>query len=311
MSQIGFSLTHSGTMPNPFSYIEESTTFGTTPSSPTLTATKITQDIRPKLDNNEIDVRQVGSHLLYGMQSAGHTYGLGLTVHPFDIGFLKYGTEPPNYTTPTGTSAISLSFVLRYKQSTGTIGMIDHYIKFLGSKCNTTEISVSSQGLVEATQEWMNRDITLPSSTGPSGATWPTFASITTPALSNVDGGNKPMTINAVQYAVKDFRVQWNNNLIADQFSGSGLVDMLTVGAIDITGSFNTPTGQDLLLDTAMHDFPQTGVASNYLIKTGVMQIPMTGFKLLGDTPEGFSAGPTATNQHVYNYKCVSAGLTV
>jgi hypothetical protein len=310
MSQINFSLTHSGTMPNPFSFAEELTTFGTMETSPTLTATKITQDIRPKMDNNEIDVRQVGSHLLYGMQSAGHTYGLGLTTHPFDLPFLKYGTEPPNYTTPAGTSARSVSFALRYKQSTGTIGMVDHYVKFLGFKPNTTEISVSSQGLVEATQEWMGRDITLPTSTAISGASWPTFASITAPALSNVDGGNKPFTVNSVPYAVKDYRIQWNNNLIADQFSGSGLVDMLTVGAIDITGSFNTPTGQDLLLDTAMHDFPQTGVAANYLVKTGTMQIPATGFKLLGDSPEGFSAGPTATNQHVYNFKCVSAGLT-
>jgi len=309
MSQIAFTLTHSGTMPNPFSYVEETTQFGALDSSPTLLATKITKDIRPKIDDNEIEVRQVGSHLLYGQQTSGHTYGLGLTTNPFDLPFLKYGSEPPNYTTPTGTSARSLSFVLRYKQSTGTIGQVDYYLKFLGFKFNTLELSVSSQGLAEATSELMGREIAIPTATAISGATWPTFGSITSPALSNVDGGNKPLTIGATQYAVKDWRNQWNNNLIIDQFSGSGLADAITVGGIEITGSFNTPTGQDLTQETAMHDFPQVETTFKYIVKNGTMVVNGTGFKLLGDTPEGFSAGPTATNQHVYNYKCISAGL--
>ena len=308
MSQIGFSLTHSGTMPNPFSYVEETGTFGVMDTSPTLTATKITSDIRPKIDNNEIDVRQVGSHLLYGMQSAGHTFGLGLTLNPFDLPFLKYGTEPPNYTTPQGTSARSLSFALRYKQATGTASMTDHYIKFLGFKPNTTELSVSSQGLAEASMELVGREITKPDTTAISGATWPTFGSITAPALSNVDGGNKPLRIDGVNYACKDFRISWNNNLISDQFSGSGKIDALTVGAIEVTGSFNTPTGQDILLDTAITDFPQDLMPFSYVVKTGTMVVNGV-MKLISDAPEGFSAGPTATNQHAYNFKCTTAGL--
>jgi hypothetical protein len=161
MSQIAFPLTHSGTAEAPFSYIEE-TTFRTMPASPTLTAVKVVDQITPRIDNMEMDVRTIGSHYLYGMQSGGHTYGLGLTVHPFDLPFLKYGTNPPNYTTPTGTSASSVAFAMKYRQATGTAGMSLHNIKFLGCKPNTTEISISSQGLVEATMDWTVGEITTP-----------------------------------------------------------------------------------------------------------------------------------------------------
>jgi len=308
MSQIAFPLTTSAQVETPFSYVEEAT-FGTMPTSPTLTAAKIVSAIQPKIDNMEMDVRQIGSHLLYGMQSGGHSYGFSMSVHPFDLPLLKYASEPPNYATPTATQATPLSFALKYKQALGTAAMSTHNIKFLGTKFNTLEISVSSQGLVEANLDAICREITVPVAGDISGATWPTFASITAPALSNVDGGNKPLTINSVQYAVKDFRIQWNNNLIADQFSGSGLIDALTTGAIEISGSFNTPVGQSLVLETAIHDFPQTGVTASYLVKTGTMVINMTGFKLLSDSPEGFSEGPTATNQHSFNFRCTAAAL--
>ena len=307
MSQIAFPLTHSGTSEAPFSYIEE-TTFRTMPTSPTLTAVKVVDQITPRIDNMEMDVRTIGSHYLYGMQSGGHTYGLGLTVHPFDLPFLKYGTNAPNYTTPTGTSAVSVAFAMKYRQALGTAGMSLHNMQFLGCKANTTEISISSQGLVEATMDWTVGEITEPVAGDISGATWPSAP--TSPVLSNVDGGNKPLTIDGTAYAVKDFTISWNNNLIADTFSGSGLVDALTVGAVEVTGSFNTPIGQDLDLEAAIHDFPQTGVDASYNVKTGTMVIDMANFKLMTDAPEGWSAGPQATAQHAFTFKCSTADLT-
>ena len=306
MSQIAFPLTHSGTAEAPFSYIEEAT-FRTMPSNPTLTAVKVVDQITPRIDNMEMDVRTIGSHYLYGMQSGGHTYGLGLTVHPFDLPFLKYGTNPPNYSTPTGTSASSVAFAYKYKQALGTAAMTTHHMKFLGCKPNTTEISISSQGLVEATMDWTVGHITTPVAGDISGATRPSQP--TNPVLSNVDGGNKPLTIDGTAYAVKDFRISWNNNLIADTFSGSGKVDALTVGAVEVSGSFNTPVGQSLELITKINTFPQTGVTASYLVKTGVMHINMTNFKLMTDTPEGWSAGPTQTAQDAFTFKCSTATL--
>ena len=146
----------------------------------------------------EMDVRQIGSHLLYGIQTGGHSYGFGLNVFPFDLPLLKYGTEPPNYTTPAGTSAVSLAFAIKYKRATGTAGMTTHNMKLLGSKCNTTELSVSSQGLVTATQEWISREITTPASGDISGATWPTFGSIT--ITSTIKHRRWKQTINNQRY---------------------------------------------------------------------------------------------------------------
>lgn len=306
MSQIAFPLTHSGTAEAPFSYIEEAT-FRTMPSSPTLTAVKVVDQITPRIDNLEMDVRAIGSHYLYGMQSGGHTFGLGLTVHPFDLPFLKYGTNPPNYTTPTGTSATSLAFAYKYKQALGTAAMTTHHIKFLGCRCNTTEISVSSQGLVEATMDWTVGEITKPVAGDISGATWPSAP--TSPVLSNVDGGNKPLYIDGIQYAVQDFRISWNNNVIQKTYSGSGLLDASVIGAVDITGSFNTPIGQSLALETAITDFPQSGVVAKYNVKSGTMVINMTNFKLMTDAPTGFSAGPTDVAEHAFTFKCSTATL--
>lgn len=308
MSQIAFPLTHSGTVLTPLSYKAEAT-FGVMPSNPSFTAVKVVDEFKPRVDDMEMDVRQLGGHLLYGMQTGGHSYGIGITVHPFDLPFLKYGTEPPNYTTPSGTSAESLALSFEYNQALGTAGMSKHHQDFLGFKVNTTEISISSQGIVEATMDLIGREIPVPVAGSIAGSTYPTFASITSPVLSNVDGGNKPLTINGVQYAVKDFKISWNNNLIVDQFSGSGLADAITVGAIEISGTFNTPYGQSLVLEGLMHDFPQNGVNASYNVKSGTMVINMTNFKLVSDAPEGWSAGPTATAQHSFSFRCSTAAL--
>ena len=306
MSQIPFPLTHSGTAEAPFSYIEEET-FRTMPSNPTLTAVKVVDQINPRIDNLEMDVRAIGSHYLYGMQSGGHTFGLGLTVHPFDLPFLKYGTNPPNYTTPAGTSAKSLAFAYKYKQALGTAAMTTHNIQFLGCRCNTTEIAISSQGLVEATMDWVVGEIKKPVAGDISGATWP--SSPTSPVLSNVDAGNLPLTIDGTTYAIGDFRINWNNNLIQKTYIGSGLLDASVIGAVEITGSFNTPIGKNLNLETLITDFPQNGVAASLRVKTGVMFINMTNFKLMTDAPTGFSAGPTDVAEHAFTFKCSTAEL--
>jgi len=305
-SQIGFSLSHVGTAPAPLSYIQE-VAFGTMPASPTLTAVKVIDQFTPRIDNMEMDVRSIGSHYLYGMQSGGHTYGLGLTLHPFDLPFLKIGTNGPNYTTPAGTVTASYAMAFKYYQSTGTLGYNLYNIQLLGGRPNTTSISISSQGLVEATQDWVFRDITKPTAGDISGSTWPAFP--TTAVLSNIDAGSKPLTINGTAYAIGDFKIDWNNNLIQKKYIGSDLLDQSVLGAVDISGSFVTPAGQDTLLETAIHDFPQSGVTGKLTVKTGVMIINMTNMKLLTDAPTGLSAGPTDAYEHAYTFKCSTATL--
>ena len=313
MSQLAFPHTHSALIEKPIQYVAE-TTYGTTPTaSPSFTAVAIVGEIIPKVDDIEIDVRQIGSHLKYAsapMVSAAHKYGFTLNIKPFAITFLKYGSEPPNYTTPAGTSAESLSFLLQYKQALGTAALVTHFVLFTGAKCNTLNISVSAEGLVEVSMEWICREIKTPATSH--GLTTPTivdFSGITTAPLSNVDGGVKPITINAITYAVNNMVINWNNNLIPDPYNGTGLIEALNVGGIVIEGSFVTPVGQDLLLETALNAFPQTGVAATYKFKAAVMFAQVVGLKLTSnDSP--WRMGPTETKKNSFQWGCASASLT-
>jgi hypothetical protein len=122
MSQIAFPLTHAGLGINLFCFTTETLFVKKTPST-VYTAAAITQDVVPTIDGVSIDVRQMGSHQVYGIQNAGMNYGFTIPVHPQNIGFLSYGCNPPNYTTPAGTSARSLKFLIKYKQAQETAGI--------------------------------------------------------------------------------------------------------------------------------------------------------------------------------------------
>lgn len=310
--QLAFPLTHGGLIEKPLCYIAE-TSFGDTPTaSPSFTAVAVVGEIIPKIDDIEIDVRQIGSHDKYaggGMQTAAHKYGFTLNINPFDISFLQYGAKAPNYTTPSGTPAESLSFLLQYKQAVGASAFVTHFVFFRGAKCNSLTVRVNAEGLVEGSMEWICREITTPSAT--SGLTTPVipdFSGITTPVLSNVDGGAKPLTINSIPYAVNDMVLTWNNNLIPDPFNGTGLIEALNVGERVINGSFVTPVGQDLLLETALNAFPQTGVPAVYKFKTAVMFANITGMKQVSnDSP--WRRGPTETKKNNFNWECTQAVL--
>jgi len=309
--QLAFPLTHAGLGTNPFCYTVETTWATLKTASPVYTAVAITQDVTPTIDGVSIDVRQMGSHRVYGIQDAGVNYGFTIPIHPMDITFLKYGTEDPNYTTPAGTSAESLQFLIKYKQAEGTIGMSDHYMFFLGCKPDTTTITISAQALVEASMTWGVRQVTVPVTTANGGLTTPTipdFSGISGPVFQDSDGGSKPLTINAVPYAVSNFTINWNNNLIRTILNGTGYVEALTIGARDITGSFTTPVGQDLLLETRMASLTQAGVTAKYTVKTGAMIINMTGMVLTSDASP-FEGSPTTTRSHTYNFKCSNATL--
>lgn len=310
--QLGFPLTHGGLIEKPFCFTAE-TSFGDTPTaSPVFTPVAVVGEIIPKIDDVEIDVRQIGSHDKYaggGMQTAAHKYGFTLNLNPFDISFLGYGSKAPNYTTPSGTPAESLSFLLQYKQAVGASSFVTHFVLFKGSKCNTLSIRVNAEGLVEVSMEWICREITPPATT--SGLTTPVipdFSGITTPVISNIDGGAKPLTIGGTAYAVNDMAVNWNNNLIPDPFNGTGLIEALNVGERMANGSFVTPVGQDLTLETAVAAFPQTGVASVYKFKTAVMFANIAGLKVVSnDAP--WRRGPTETKKNSFNWECTSAVL--
>ena len=311
--QIVYGLTHAGLATNPFCYTPETQYGVKKTASPVYTALAIPSDVVTTRDGVTIDVRQAGSHNIYGSQNAGLNYGLTIPIHPMNIAFLKYGTEPPNYTTPAGTSAESVQFLMKYKRATGSTTYTDHFVFYLGCKPNTTNISISAQGLVEASMEWRPRQITTPSAVANGGLTTPTiptFSSISGPVFQDSDGGNLPLYVNGVQYAVNNFEINWNNNLIAEAYNGSGLVDAEIIGGIEITGSFTTPEGQDLLLEGMMDNLAQAGTSGKYIVKPGAMVINWTGMQLIGDSGANFEGTPTQSLKHTYAFKCATAGLT-
>ena len=308
MSSITWPLAHSARA-EAFAYTPETTFRTLKTASPTYTSVGIVSEIRPRINDVEIETRNLGSHLIYARQTAFHSYGLTINCYPFDLPFLQLGSEPPNYT--SGVNVGTQQFLYKYQQAQGTAGTQSHYVFFLGCKMNTLELSVSSQGLVEASTDWIVGEITVPVTTANGGLTTPTIpalSAISTPPISNIDGGNTPMTINGVTYPIKEFRISWNNNIIADDFNGSGLVDQLTTGGITISGSFRTPVGKNLTLETFIHDFPQTGVNASYVFKSGTMVCNMTEFKLVADD-NPHTSGPTDTDKHSFNFVAKTAAL--
>jgi Phage tail tube protein len=284
-------------------------TYRTTPTaSPAFTAWAVVEDVSITEGDEEIDVRQIGSNDLYGMVTAFHNYGFSMKVHPFAITQLQYGSEKP---VGAGTSFESLSFALKYRQAEGTSAMNTYYRLFKGCKMNQLTISVSAKGLVECDTDWIVGEVTVASQAANAGLTtptFPTFASITSAPISNLDGGNNPFTFNSLPRPVQEFSITWNNNLIPDAFAGSGYLDALTTGQREVTGTFTTPVGNDLVLETAVHDFPQLAVPGKYVFKTGVMVANITGMKVLGSSP-AFSSTANETLKHTFNWKAANAVL--
>ena len=143
MSSITWPLAHSARA-EAFAYTPETTFRTLKTASPTYTAVGIVSEIRPRINDVEIDTRNLGSHLLYAQQTAFHSYGMTINCYPFDLPFLQLGSEPPNYS--TGTNVGTQQFLYKYKQAQGTAETLSHYMFFLGCKMNTLELSVSTQG---------------------------------------------------------------------------------------------------------------------------------------------------------------------
>lgn len=308
--QLVFPLVTSATATNPFSYTEETTYGVLKTASPAYTAVAIAADVSYHQDNVPLDVRMAGSHLKYSTQTGGHNYTLDIPFHPLNITFMKYGTEVPNYTTPTGTSASSLQFAYKYKQALGTAGLNDAFLLFLGFRPNTTSISVSPQGLVEASMNLIGREVymTTTANGGMTTPTIPSYASITGPVFTDADAANLPLTINAVTYTADAFTINWNNNTFGKAYlGGQGYIDAALVGGIDITGSFTVPIGQGSTLET-LSSSNQAGVVAKYVFKVGTMVLNMTGFTLTA-VDESILSQPTAPQSRAFTFSCATASI--
>lgn len=307
-SQITWSPTGAWNVVKPLQYVAQTDINAIPTASPSFTAAAINGELRPKVDHMTVDVRRLGDRHIYKQIAVGHDYGFGFSLNPYNLPLLKYGSEAPNETTPTGTSAEYLGFVVSYYQAVGG-SLSEHYLLMHGAKCNTLEMSVTPTGLVEANMEWLCRKIDTPNTSH--GLTTPTFltnASITSPPLSHVDNGATPLVIDGTSYPCSNFRINWNNNLIPDRYNGSDLVDSLTVGNREITGSMTIPVGKNLTLETNIRTAEQTAITCKYTFKAATMVVTMSELETLSYSPV-LSATANQTLAWEWSWKCKTATL--
>ena len=284
-SQITWSLTGAWNTTRPFQYVAQTDINAIPTASPAFIAADIITEVNPSIDHNSFDVESIGSRTIRDMITVAQDFGFSLNHFPYSLPLLKYISEPPNETTPAGTSAEYLGFLLSYKQAVGGTNT-EHFVKFQGAKGNSLEISVDPEGLVSATSEWICREITLPNVA--SGLTTPVFvehAATTSPPLSHTDNGPTPLRLAAVDFPCGAFTINWNNNLKPDRYNGSTLIDALTVTNRRIEGSFMIPVGKNLQLETKIRELQQTQFAASYVFKTGVMVANITNMELINYSP--------------------------
>jgi hypothetical protein len=271
--QIVFPLVTSATATNPFMYTEESTFALRKTASPVYTGVPIAGDLTIRQDGVPINVPIAGQHTIYRAQSAGKNYTLSFPIHPLSIAFLKYGIEKPNYNTPAGNINTPLQFLYKYKQAMGTAQLHDAWLYFLGCRASTTTLTQNPQSLLEATMEFMIREIEVPAlDTAPvTSPTYANFSDFSGPVFQDSDGGNLPLSINSVAYPTDNFSLTVAQGTFAKPYNGSGLADAILPGQYIATGTINIPIGQDLAQETAFAAANQTPVTMKYTFKTGVM----------------------------------------
>jgi Phage tail tube protein len=305
-NQIDYPLTTSSQQTYPFAYVTEpSGAYGLkVTASPNYLPVKIAGDITPTRSGVKIPVRMAGSYFQYSNVSAGHDYDFSMDIKPVDIGILKYGTDPL-------TNPLSLQFVAVSQQAQGTGSLNTYYTFFTGSRFNSVSLSSTGRDLVNATCEVWCRDITLETQTsGLTTPTFPTFASITEQPLSNVDSGYKPFKLGATNYALQEFSITWNNNLIRVPMIGAeqGLVEQIVQGPIEISGSIKLPVGQSLTFETLAHDFPEAGSTASFIFKNANMVCNMTNWQTTSiDNP--IPSMPSDVKSLTIPFTCTTASL--
>jgi hypothetical protein len=312
MSQINFPLVTGASASNPFCWIQEpADAFGVKiTASPVYTAVAIAENVAGRIESSLLDIFTAGSFYKYSQQTGGQNFPFTLAVSPQNINFIKIGTNAPNLTAPTGTSAASYQFLMKYKQSMGTAALVDAYLFFLGCRPRTTAINVSPQGKVTCVMEWIAREVQISTAAngGLTSPTIPTFASITGPVIVDADAGSKPLTINALAYATDGFSLTVDNGLISKPYNGSGKIDASFPGTHRITGNINVPVGsQGTALETLILS-TQTGVTASYLFKTAVMKANFTGFILVNDE-RTFPGNADSFLENPFSYEAASVDI--
>ena len=306
---LGYQLTAGFNLTRPFQYAAEAGYGTIDTSSPVFTPIAITSSIKLRVDNKTFDIAQVGQEELYSILSTGHDFGFSVDVYPFSLPTLKYGSESPNYGTPAGTAAESLTFLISMimaKDSDGT--WAEHFMLLPGSIMTGLEISVDSDSAVKATMTWMCQQITPPNVTAPNPALttpdYAEFSDVTGAAISHLDiGDDTPLELDGTGYPVKMARLNWANNVETNRFANSDLINSALMTSRLMTGSFSTGFGLDHDLQALIRD--KVPVDGKMKFKTGALVATLADVQLTNTEPE-LSTGVMVPD---YNFKAANMTL--
>jgi hypothetical protein len=311
VSQLNFPGITSAYALNPLSYIiEPADAFGVKiTSSPSYTAVALAENVDITLGSTTLDIMSAGSFLRYSMRTGGQNFPFHIDVSPLDINFIKIGANIPNLTTPSGTSAASYQFLMKYRQSFGTAALVDTYLFLLGCRPANTTINVTPQGKVTVGQDWVAREMTVSSTSGLTGSpVIPLLSSITGPVIIDADAGSLPLTIDGQTYATNGFTLGIDTGLITQAYNGSGKIDISAPGLHTPTGNFSVPVGSHGISLETIALSNQTGVDIDYNFKSGVMVAHIED-AILESGSRAFPGQPNSILENPFSFKGVRCTL--
>jgi hypothetical protein len=202
MSQV---LTHASLVIKSLEYVEE-TTFGVTPTNPTMNFVANTAKWMPKYKMDNQAYRRLGSEDVYSIIQGKKIVSSQITFSPTNSTFLKYGISPQGGGTGTIDKSLSIGFSF-------TLNGVVNYVLLPGSRINQTKISGNpNKAAIDVTIDLVHADMATPSITDYIGTGAHATADTNTP-WNFASGGALPVTWGGTGQAVEDINVTIVRNI--------------------------------------------------------------------------------------------------
>jgi hypothetical protein len=270
-------------------YVVEST-YGTTPTNPTLINAGAIQDINDTTDLTSKRYRVLGSEDIYKALLCGELYSFELKYTPSTTTFPKLGLD-------AGQES-SLSIVLSYK-----LNGVENFVVYRGCKTDKISFEYAPEEFT-VTQNFICQSISTPNSAHGLGASTTFAATFSGTPLCGSDIGANPFTFNSVTYDCIRFQVAINRNLDARRVLGKLQIAYLVNTVRDIDIDFDLiyvdttliADTKTLTQRTASFTFNATGPKTFTFTN---MQLEGTKFDLSAESKDLFMRSFSGTAQSV------------
>ena len=239
-------------------------TYGTTPTSPTLINAGAIQDINDTTDITAKRYRVLGSEDIYKGLLCGELYAFELKYTPSTTTFPKLGLD--------AGQVASISVVVGYN-----LNGVENFVTFKGCKTDKIDIEITPDDMM-ITQNFICQNVTTPSTSHGLGASTTFASTFSGTPLCGPDTGSNPLTINSLNYDCIRFHTSISRNLDARRVIGSTKIAYLVSTTRDIDVDFDilytdTVTLADVKTLTARS-------ASMVLNQTGPKTLSFTNLQL-------------------------------